>query len=48
MSENIYCLKCKKQTNNKEMETVITKNNRAMQKTKCLICNTTKCKFAKI
>jgi len=39
------CLKCKKNTNDVNIEEVRTKNNRMMRKAKCAECNTTKCCF---
>lgn len=42
-----YCVKCKKVTGSIESETVLTKNNRAMMKSKCSVCGSRKSVFIK-
>lgn len=44
----IYCLKCKRHTETKDVERAITKNNRNMLKGKCLVCGSNKSKFISI
>ena len=43
--ETIYCLKCKRKTESKDIEEVVTKNNRNMLKGICVVCGTKKSKF---
>lgn len=43
----MYCLKCKKNTETNNVEIVVTKNSRKMEKGRCRICNTVKCRFIK-
>ena len=45
MEKSIYCLKCKKFTENGPLETHVTKNGRAMVKSKCEVCGTKKNRF---
>ena len=42
-----YCLKCRKNTGNKNPEIVKTKNGRIMLLTKCAMCNSKKSKLLK-
>ena len=42
-----YCLKCRKNTQNKNPEVVRTKNRRIMLVSKCSVCNSKKSKFIK-
>ena len=41
----IYCLRCKKHTENKSVEQVTTKNSRQMLKAKCSECGSNKTRF---
>lgn len=41
----LFCLKCKQKTNTKDIERVITKNNRNMLKGICLVCGSKKSTF---
>ena len=41
----IYCLRCKKHTENKDVKQVTTANNRQMLKAKCSECGSTKTRF---
>lgn len=45
--EKFYCVKCKEHIEELIIETVTTKNNRTMAKSKCSNCSTTVCKFLK-
>ena len=42
-----YCLKCKKNTENKNPKFLKTKNGRVMLLSKCALCNKEKSKFVK-
>ena len=42
-----YCLKCTKNTQNKNPEVVKTKNGRIMLLSECSVCNSKKSKFLK-
>ena len=42
-----YCLVCRKNTENKELNVIETKNNRLMLSSKCSICGNKKSKFIK-
>ena len=42
-----YCLVCKKNTENKDVKMIKTKNNRLMLSSKCIICCNKKSKFMK-
>ena len=42
---NTYCLSCKKDTKNIDLEVIKTKNNRKMMLSRCSICNNKKSKF---
>ena len=42
-----YCLKCRKNTESKNLEAVRTKNRRIMLLSKCAVCNNRKSKFIK-
>ena len=42
----MYCVKCKRITGSKNMERVVTKNNRNMLRGRCEVCSTTKTQFA--
>ena len=44
----IYCLRCKKQTENESVEQVTTKNNRQMLKAKCSECGGNKTRFISV
>ena len=41
----MYCLKCKRQTETKDIQQLTTKNNRLMLKGKCVVCGTKKAQF---
>ncbi|CAP21358.1 Protein CBG24832 [Caenorhabditis briggsae] len=43
--EDLYCFKCKIKTNTLDVQSMLTKNSRAMIKGKCEDCSTTKCKI---
>ena len=43
----MYCFKCKKKTDSKDIVQVISKNNRRMLKSKCSVCGCKKSSFAK-
>ncbi len=44
----VYCVKCRKDTANEgKVIQSTTKNGRKMEKVKCAVCGTTKCKFIK-
>ena len=45
---DIFCVKCKRKTENGKVKHVMTKNNRAMDKTTCRDCGITKCKFVSL
>jgi hypothetical protein len=47
MDKPLYCVKCKKKTNSKNIKQVMTKNKRKMLKGICPICDTTQCQFIK-
>ena len=42
-----YCLKCRKNTESKNPEAVMTKSRRIMLLSKCAVCNSKKSKFIK-
>ena len=42
-----YCLVCRKNTENKELKVIKTKNNRLMLSSKCSICGNKKSRFMK-
>ena len=42
-----YCLVCKKNTGNKDLKVVKTKNNKLMMLSECAICGKKKSKFIK-
>ena len=44
---NIYCMKCKKKTENKNEHKATSKNGRNMIKCECVICGTKKNMFIK-
>jgi len=41
----MYCVKCKKKTETKDIQQVTSKNNRNMLRGSCLVCGTTKTQF---
>ena len=43
----MYCFKCRKKTDSKDIVQVISKNNRRMLKSKCSVCGCKKSSFAK-
>ena len=43
----IYCLKCKKDTENIDLKMFITKNNRLIIQSKCPVCGIKKSRFLK-
>ena len=43
----MYCLKCRKNTENKNPKVVRTKNERIMLLSKCAVCNSKELKFLK-
>ena len=42
-----HCLKCKKNTENIKPPISGTSNGKSMMKSKCVVCNSRKCKFIK-
>ena len=42
-----YCLKCRKYTKNIKSQISSTNNGRTMMISKCVVCNSKKCKFIK-
>ena len=44
---NIYCVKCKKDTENIDSKMFRTKNNRLIMQSKCLVCGIKKSRFVK-
>ena len=40
--KNMYCVKCKKQTNTTNEQFTVSKNKRNMKRGTCVICRTTK------
>ena len=42
-----YCLKCRKYTKNINPQTSSTSNGKTMMISKCVVCNSRKCKFIK-
>ena len=43
----IYCLRCKKDTDNIDPKMFRTKNNRLLMQSKCSVCNNKKSRFIK-
>lgn len=43
----MYCVKCKQHTDTKDVQHVVTKNNRNMKRGKCLVCGSVKTQFVK-
>src|SRR6218665_1382500 len=43
----MYCVKCKKQTETKDIQTSMNKNGRPMMRGACTVCGTTKTQFVK-
>ena len=43
----IYCLKCRKDTENIDLKMVRTKNNRLIMQSKCSVCRIKKSRFVK-
>src|SRR5437867_12938725 len=43
----MYCVKCKQKTESRNIEEIISKNNRRMLKSICSICGSKKCQFVK-
>lgn len=46
-TESMFCVKCKKKTQSKDIKQKMTKNKRKMLQGICQICGTKKCKFIK-
>ena len=44
---NIYCVKCRRDTENIDPKMVKTKNNRLIMQAKCPVCGTKKSRFVK-
>jgi hypothetical protein len=44
----MYCVKCKSQTETKDAQNVVSKNNRPMIRGKCAVCGCTKTQFLKV
>ena len=42
-----YCLKCRKNTKNKDAKMIKTKNGRLILSSKCAACSSKKCQFVK-
>ena len=42
-----YCLKCKRNTKNKDSEVIKTKNSRLALSSKCVVCGSKKSRFMK-
>ena len=42
-----YCLKCRKNTNNKDAKMIKTKNGRLALSSKCIVCGSKKSRFMK-
>src|ERR1043165_125852 len=47
MSTNLYCVKCKSRTETRDIQNVVSKNNRHMLRGVCAVCGTTKTQFVK-
>lgn len=47
ISERVYCVKCKKKTDNIDIKTIQTENNKYRLSAKCKICNSNKSQFIK-
>lgn len=45
MSNNLFCLRCKKATPTKDLQSVKTKNGRTMHKGSCSVCHANKAQF---
>ena len=45
--ENIYCLKCKKHTENKNEKIAQTRNNKFVLSANCIVCGSKKSRFIK-
>ena len=41
----MYCVKCKRATDTKDLQNVVTKNGRNMNRGRCTVCNSTKTQF---
>src|ERR1043165_1329025 len=48
MSTNLYCVKCKSRTETRDIQNVVSKNNRPMLRGICAVCGTTKTQFVKL
>lgn len=46
-TSNIYCVKCKVKTGNKDVHTTHASNGRPMKVCHCVKCGTKKCQFLK-
>ena len=46
-NDNLYCVKCKSRTETRDIQNVVTKNNRPMLRGVCVVCGTTKTQFVK-
>ena len=47
MSNNLYCVKCRSRTETRDIQNVVSKNNRPMLRGVCVVCGTTKTQFVK-
>ena len=47
MSNDMYCVKCKSRTETRNIQNVVSKNNRRMLRGVCAVCGTTKTQFVK-
>ena len=46
-NDNIYCVKCRSRTETRDIQNVVSKNNRPMLRGVCVVCGTTKTQFVK-
>src|SRR2546428_579412 len=46
-NDNLYCVKCKSKTETRDIQNVVSKNDRPMLRGVCVVCGTTKTQFAK-
>src|ERR1043165_5905035 len=48
MSNSMYCVKCKSKTGTRDIQNVVSKNNRPILRGVCVVCGTTKTQFVKL
>ena len=48
MSNNMSCVKCKSRTETRDIQNVVSKNNRPMLRGVCVVCGTIKTQFVKL